>query len=153
MDGAGAASVSSSPRPASGLRWVAALLLAMSLGLPWGERQHFEGRQMIVGYINLWNSYAGSYCCLEPMPVYDSGGRLRSEVVVGAGHPARFGLVAAIALLAFGGRRAPLWAAGVLACQLLLSGSQGFTAGGVAAAWLAVLLLVGQAGLFKRAGR
>lgn len=120
---------------------LAVLLLAVSLGLPWGVRHE---QVAVVGSpftIQLWNGVGGGYCCLRTLPTYDTSRTLSTQVVVGAQHPARFGIVAALALLLLGGRRRHLWAGLLVAAELLLSGSAGFTAGGVAAAWMGALAL------------
>lgn len=125
--------------------WLPALLLAVSLGLPWGTRHTttFDpGFQIVIPILNGWS---GTYTGLQTVPTTSGGGlRTTTHNVIGARHPARFGVVAALALLALGGR-ARRWAAVVVGVPLLLSGGLGFTASGVAAAWLATLLLAGQA--------
>lgn len=119
---------------------LAALLLMMSLGLPWGQTSAWAPGASTAFTIPLWNGVGGGYCCLSVTTLSSSGG-LTWQTVTGAQHPARFGLVAALVLLALPRRRAGLAAMAVVAGELLISGSAGFTAGGVAAAWLAVLLL------------
>ena len=119
---------------------LAAVLLLMSLGLPWGQQSAWTPGVSTPFTIQLWNGVGGGYCCLS-VTTYTSSGQLTLQTVTGAQHPARFGLVAALMLLASPRRRAALAAMAVVAGELLISGSAGFTAGGVAAAWLAVLLL------------
>lgn len=119
---------------------LAALLLMMSLGLPWGQTSAWASGASTAFTIPLWNGVGGGYCCLSVTTLSSSGG-LTWQTVTGAQHPARFGLVAALVLLALQRRRAALMAVAIVVGELLLSGSAGFTAGGVAAAWLAVLLL------------
>lgn len=121
-------------------RWLAAVLLLMSLGLPWGQASTWAPGVSTPFTISLWNGVGGGYCCLSVTTMTSSGG-LTTRTVTGAQHPARFGLVAALALLVLPRRRAGLAALVVVAGELLISGSAGLTAGGVAAAWLAVLLL------------
>ena len=120
---------------------IAALLLGASLGLPWGVRQVQAGIAPMPFTIQLWNGVGGGYCCLTTVPTYDLGRMPTTQVVTGAQHPARFGLVAALGLLLVGGRRWRRWVGGLLVLELLLSGSAGFTVSGVAAAWMSVLLL------------
>lgn len=112
----------------------------MSLGLPWGQQSAWTTGPSTPFTIPLWNGVGGGYCCLS-VTTFTSSGQLTSQTVTGAQHPARFGLVAALVLLASSRRRAVLAAMAVVAGELLISGGAGFTAGGVAAAWLAVLLL------------
>jgi len=121
-------------------RGLAALLLAVSLGLPWGQRPTWVPGPSTPFTIQLWNGVGGGYCCLS-VTTSTSSSQLAMQTMTGAEHPARFGLVAALVLLALPQRRARLVAAAVVAAELLISGGAGFTAGGVAAAWLAVLLL------------
>lgn len=121
-------------------RVLAALLLALSLGLPWGQRPSWQAGPSTPFTIQLWNGVGGGYCCLS-VTTSSSSSQLVMQPMTGAEHPARFGLVAALALLAWPQRRARLGAAAVVAAELLISGGAGFTAGGVAAAWLAALLL------------
>lgn len=121
-------------------RALAALLLAISLGLPWGQRPTWVPGPSTPFTIQLWNGVGGGYCCLS-VTTSTSSSQLTMQRMTGAEHPARFGLVAALVLLALPQRRARLVAAAIVAVELLISGSAGFTAGGVAAAWLAVLLL------------
>lgn len=121
-------------------RALAALLLAISLGLPWGQRPTWVAGPSTPFSIQLWNGVGGGYCCLS-VTTSSSSGQLTMQSMTGAEHPARFGLVTALLLLGLPQRRSRLWAAAVVAAELLISGSAGFTAGGVAAAWLAVLLL------------
>lgn len=135
------------PRGRSGVV-LAGLLLALSLGLPWGHAQRVELDLSAPMVIPLFNGFAGGYTGLQTVPTY-SNTRVVSHTVVGAGHPARFGIVAALLLLAWGHRGR---AAAVLVAQLLLSGGAGFTAGGVAAAWVAVIVLAGPWMLARRRG-
>lgn len=121
-------------------RALAALLLLLSLGLPWGQESAWDPGVSTPFTVQLWNGVGGGYCCLS-VTTYTSNGQITARTVTGAQHPARFGLVAALVLLALRRRRAWVAAAGLVAGELLISGSAGFTAGGVAAAWLAVLLL------------
>ncbi len=121
-------------------RVLAALLLALSLGLPWGQRPSWVADASTPFTLQLWNGVGGGYCCLSVTGTTSSS-HVVMQTMTGAEHPARFGLVAALALLMLPQRRARLWAMGIVAAELLISGGAGFTAGGVAAAWLAVLLL------------
>lgn len=128
------------PAPSRASRVLAAALLLMSLGLPWGQTNAWSPDTSTPFTIQLWNGVGGGYCCLS-VTTFTSGGGLTTQTVTGAQHPARFGLMAALVLLAWPRRRTSLAALAVVTAELLISGSAGFTAGGVAAAWLAVLLL------------
>lgn len=152
MDGAGAAAVMG--RPWTGSASAALLLLFVSLGLPWGTQQELQ-TDAGSGFTPQWcqvvmspvNGFVGNWC-ISGASTYSSS--LVSHSVVGAQHPARFGLVAAmVGLLVTGARRPALWAA-LVAGNVLWCGGLGFTAGGVAAAWVAVLVLLHRALRFRR---
>lgn len=129
-------------------------LLLLSLGLPWGNQQELR-MDAGAGFTPQWcqvvmspvNGFVGNWCISGATT---HGSSLVSRSVVGAQHPARFGLVVAMVGLLVTRARRPAQVAALLAGNLLWCGGLGFTAGGVAAAWLAVLLLLHRAQGFRR---
>lgn len=124
---------------------VAVWLLGISLGLPWGTQNEWRP-DGISSFTPQWcqvvispvNGFAGNWCISGAT---SSNSRLVTRTVVGAEHPARFGLVAAIAVLLLAGARRTALVGGLVAANVLWCGGLGFSSGGVAAAWLAAIVL------------
>ena len=138
---------------------VAAVLLVLSLGLPWGQSLSWRSdyhagwmSPMLCRTVQTWDGWYETQCD----PGFVSAGWISSEaqsqVRHGAAHEARFGLVAGLVLLALGWRlhrRRYLWAAAaVVAVVTVLTSGLGIGHAGTSAAWLAVVVLAASAGRF-----
>lgn len=136
---------------------VAALLLVVSLGLPWGQslnwrHPYHEGwfSPMLCRSVEAWDGWHETAC--EPGFVSSGWTRTEAEVQVrhGAAHEARFGVAAGLVLIAMGWRlhrRRYLWAAALaVAMVTVLTTGLGISHAGTGAAWLAVAVLASSAG-------
>lgn len=137
------------------MRWstvLGALLLAVSLGLPWGHSTFAKDtfHPPIVPPVQCAQvlDWAGQYQ-IQCSPTYVVNGWLESHpetvVVLGAGHAGRFGVVAGLALIAaawrWRRRRHLMLAACVVSVSTGLCAGFGSGLAGPSLAWLSVLLL------------
>jgi hypothetical protein len=150
------------PSPAAGSRSasastvLAALLLLVSLGLPWGHSLSWSTRHhagwmtpMLCRTVQAWDGWYESVCD----PGFVSAGwtstTAERETSPGAAHASRFGVVAGLVLIALAWRqrrrRWLLLAAAVVAVMTVLTAGLGFGHAGASAAWLAVALLASNA--------
>jgi len=146
-------------------RWsvgVAACLLVVSLGLPWGSssklRSMYHSGWLVPSLcrtVQTWDGWYESVC--EPgvlSPGYVTT-HIDQETRYGAGHGGRFAVAAGLLLIALSRmtrRRALLaWAGGTVAVMTVLVSGLGFQSAGSGAAWIAVMLLIG-AGLSREGG-
>jgi hypothetical protein len=130
----------------------AAALLVLSLGLPWsapGEGAFSTGSSYVPGFCYTsydYDGYASSNC--DPgsviIGIYYPG--TSAEAAAGRSHPARFGMAAALALLAIAvltKRPALLLPAGIVVALFTgLSSGIAISQAGIVAAWLAAGLLI-----------
>lgn len=132
---------------------IAATLLVVSLGLPWGSfltwRSVYHPGYFVPGLcrtVQTWDGWYESVC--EPS-VLNTG--MYSQLAdlnttYGAQHGGRFGVAGGLALIALArGRRRRqrlLLAAGTVAVITVLTSGLGFGSAGSSAAWLAAVLLV-----------
>jgi hypothetical protein len=130
----------------------AAALLVLSLGLPWsepGEGAFSTGSSYVPGFCYTsydYDGYASTNC--DPgsviIGIYYPG--TSAEAAAGRSHPARFGMAAALALLAmavFTKRPALLLPAGIVVALFTgLSSGIAISQAGIVAAWLAAGLLI-----------
>ncbi|MES2886539.1 MAG: hypothetical protein V4739_00875 [Pseudomonadota bacterium] len=139
---------------------VGAFLLALSLGLPWVvavERPAGSAAPLravpgpLVCHPEVDAVGDTRYVCVPDLPLEAWADIQRGEtVIVGAAHGSRFGVIAALVLLALGWRRNQrrylLIAGGVVAVSTVLTAGLGVGSAGAGAAWLAVVVLLAAGG-------
>ncbi|MEY4563689.1 MAG: hypothetical protein RLZZ618_2966 [Pseudomonadota bacterium] len=146
-------------------RWsvgVAAFLLVVSLGLPWGSSSNLRTMYhpgwlvpSLCRTVQTWDGWYESVCEPSVLNLGYMSTHVDHETHYGAGHGGRFAVAAGLLLIVLSRvkrRRALLvWAGGTVAVMTVLVSGLGFQSAGSGAAWIAVMLLIG-AGLSREGG-
>lgn len=153
MDGARQTRMRSAASPRFGVA-LAAALLVVSLGLPWGSfltwRSVYHPGYFVPGLCRTVQTWDGWYESVCEQSVLNTGTYSQAadlNTTYGAQHGGRFGVAAGLALIAFARRpqrrrTCLLLAAGTVAVITVLTSGLGFGSAGSSAAWLSVVLLV-----------